>query len=1028
MKRKIFYLIATIIFNVFFAQQERLENVLKISPPEYTNFLRYDKIPNIGFVGGIDLSIPIYEINFGIKIPISLSYNTKGFKLSDVAPNTGLGWNLTGSGTISLEVNDIDDFTKDFHEIQYDQSIYEPDPPAPCLVRIGYLSSGYNPYYPSGPPQDLKTDSSPDFYSVSAPGLKTKFYLEKDISNCPTDDCTYNYYKYNLKFLDFSPHKYDPVTRENFSFFPINNVNNYYYENNLEIKKFTIYNGEGYKYTFSEFSGQTTSYTSSNLLSYWKPANSPGSGDATLWYLTSIESPKGQKVEYIYEDFTNDYMYLYKNLTSHQEHNFGYNFNLPPYISISETEKGSHIGEVEDSFFYKTRHLGSKRLKKIIFPEGSIDFTYNNIRNDYPGHTLDKVTIKNIFGNIIKDFELQYSYFLPIENNCVDNYDCLRLRLDRIIELNKGTYKFSYGNNNGDYKLPRRSSSKIDFLGFYNNNSSNYFDGSMNAIPISKYYFYPTLNEDKIFPFKLNENLSEFTSGDTDRTPNSFSLTGLLSSITYPTGGSCELEYENDKFKYLNDEYPLGSSRIKSISYKDVGNVLVKKVNYIFTNEQGSSTGQISDFNLGMAYPLRLGTSNTYYIFSLEPTISYNLDSYVGYSKIIEYEVGKGKTEKNYVNYNTFPNVRPEFALNTYYPPNNNLALTDYEKNALKTFKIPNKNIEDNSAYRGKLISEYFYKDGINIPLSYNLYTYENKTSDLLNIDNYYLFKRDNVNITIQNIYPFKYTSTIKRKESLLKEKIEVSNLNGVNILNSITYQYKPNSNVLLKTTNNKPNGDIYVNSLFYSWDVNNQYLISKNMVGIPLQTTTTKTTNGVTKTISVLETKYPISQTEANAKTSGLPLPYEIKNSDFLGVSQTEVTYDKYDSKGNILQYTPKSGVPVAIIWGYNQTQPIAKVEGATYAQVQAYTSDIVSKSNVDIDAASEQTLITALDAFRTNSNLSAYQITTYSYDPLIGVTSITPPSGIREHYRYDTANRLDRVTDVNGNILKENTYHYKP
>jgi YD repeat-containing protein len=52
---------------------------------------------------------------------------------------------------------------------------------------------------------------------------------------------------------------------------------------------------------------------------------------------------------------------------------------------------------------------------------------------------------------------------------------------------------------------------------------------------------------------------------------------------------------------------------------------------------------------------------------------------------------------------------------------------------------------------------------------------------------------------------------------------------------------------------------------------------------------------------------------------------------------------------------------------------------------------------------------------------------VTTYTYDPLIGVTSITPPSGIRESYIYDSANRLQKVIDVNGKVLKEMKYNYK-
>ena len=62
-----------------------------------------------------------------------------------------------------------------------------------------------------------------------------------------------------------------------------------------------------------------------------------------------------------------------------------------------------------------------------------------------------------------------------------------------------------------------------------------------------------------------------------------------------------------------------------------------------------------------------------------------------------------------------------------------------------------------------------------------------------------------------------------------------------------------------------------------------------------------------------------------------------------------------------------------------------------------------------------------------RNQTELSEYKITTYTYDPLAGV-SITPPSGIRENYKYNNkyTNRLELVSDVNNKVLKEYQYHY--
>ncbi|MEY8762019.1 hypothetical protein AB8P06_20600, partial [Chryseobacterium sp. MD-1] len=211
-----------------------------------------------------------------------------------------------------------------------------------------------------------------------------------------------------------------------------------------------------------------------------------------------------------------------------------------------------------------------------------------------------------------------------------------------------------------------------------------------------------------------------------------------------------------------------------------------------------------------------------------------------------------------------------------------------------------------------------------------------------------------------------------------------------------------------------------------YAHEKNNQKLITANMIGIPLETKTVEKQNATDtgKTISRTETKYDNS---ANLLPSSV-LSYDIQSNS----SSTEVTYNKYDSKGNIQQYTTKNGIPVAIVWGYNNTQPIAKVEGATYDQLVSLglISAIVTASDSDAATpANEPALITALDNFRKNTNLSAYQITTYTYDPLIGVTSITPPSGIREVYVYDTANRLQEIRQDSktGKLLKEFKYNYK-
>lgn len=57
-----------------------------------------------------------------------------------------------------------------------------------------------------------------------------------------------------------------------------------------------------------------------------------------------------------------------------------------------------------------------------------------------------------------------------------------------------------------------------------------------------------------------------------------------------------------------------------------------------------------------------------------------------------------------------------------------------------------------------------------------------------------------------------------------------------------------------------------------------------------------------------------------------------------------------------------------------------------------------------------------------------STAQMTTYTYSPLCGVTSIcTPSNGITYYYWDDALNRLLRIQDMDGNIVRQFEYHYQ-
>lgn len=169
-------------------------------------------------------------------------------------------------------------------------------------------------------------------------------------------------------------------------------------------------------------------------------------------------------------------------------------------------------------------------------------------------------------------------------------------------------------------------------------------------------------------------------------------------------------------------------------------------------------------------------------------------------------------------------------------------------------------------------------------------------------------------------------------------------------------------------------------------------------------------------------------SKTETRFDNAGSVLPTAIKVSAIGGNASKTSTISLYDNKGNVNEFTSPAGLVTAVVYGYSQTRPIARVEGAHYSDVAPYVQSIIDASNADAaDPSAEPALLTALDNFRKTDALKNFRITTYTYDPLIGATTVTPPAGIREVYSYDAEGRLQKVVDMNGATLKEYQYNYK-
>ena len=125
-------------------------------------------------------------------------------------------------------------------------------------------------------------------------------------------------------------------------------------------------------------------------------------------------------------------------------------------------------------------------------------------------------------------------------------------------------------------------------------------------------------------------------------------------------------------------------------------------------------------------------------------------------------------------------------------------------------------------------------------------------------------------------------------------------------------------------------------------------------------------------------------------------------------------------DAYGNIVEFTGKDGITNAIIWGYKNTYPVAKIAYAGYNQAIAQLS-VTMTALQSMDGA---TLLTELNRIRTG--IPAAQITTYTYKPLVGVTSITDPNNKANTYEYDAFSRLALIKDQGDNVVKKIDYQY--
>lgn len=130
---------------------------------------------------------------------------------------------------------------------------------------------------------------------------------------------------------------------------------------------------------------------------------------------------------------------------------------------------------------------------------------------------------------------------------------------------------------------------------------------------------------------------------------------------------------------------------------------------------------------------------------------------------------------------------------------------------------------------------------------------------------------------------------------------------------------------------------------------------------------------------------------------------------------------FNSYNRYGNLQEQQKSNDVKEVFLWGYNNTNIVARILGSDYNTVKQYIDQRILDNPID-----DEQLRSELNKLRNALLGSPSLITTYTYKPLIGMTSQTDTNGKITYYDYDNVGRLKSIRDYNNKLLKVYEYKY--
>jgi len=401
---------------------------------------------------------------------------------------------------------------------------------------------------------------------------------------------------------------------------------------------------------------------------------------------------------------------------------------------------------------------------------------------------------------------------------------------------------------------------------------------------------------------------------------------------------------------------------------------------------------------------------------------------YVGYDKVTEKQV-------NHAQVTTSPEYATVGKSITYYTNNPDIGvLTNGTGDGYFTeINIPLMKHYPENGYLTK--QEIFDKNNTIKRRTLNTYGYRQesclwgmKTLSTEVFEEYGFTGYDKKNKYLVGVYP------IQSGKTILTSSFTSIFENGNEITENQNFEYDTHNQISKITTTNSK-GELVEQLFSYPYNIGTSIynlMVNRNML-TPVIETISKV-NGINRFLEKKEYKsINITNPDVSNYFSSTYTIDKIKQSKGEYVDLEDfVIYHNYDKYANPTEVSKKDGTRVSYIWGYKGKYPIAKIENAsqpTYDNAtQGYTiidSNLMSAAISASETGTEADLLLALENLRTS--LPNAMVTTFTYKPLAGVSSITDPRGYKTTYHYDTSNRLQFVKDYLGQILSENEYHYK-